>query len=71
VALGDYVSPLLPGSVYDVFSKEPETLPERQRIMIQGSISEGWDAVPDRYKGPISQMDVSMECGVTMMTLQF
>jgi hypothetical protein len=71
VALGDHVSPLLPGSVYDVFGEEPETPPERQRIVVQGSIYEGWDAIPDRFKGPTSPMDQSMKHGVTMMTLQF
>ncbi len=71
VALGDHVTPLLPGSVYDVFGEEPEALPEKQRIVVQGSIFEGWDAVPERYKGPTSPMDQSMKHGVTMMTLQF
>jgi ABC-type amino acid transport substrate-binding protein len=71
VALGDRVGELPPGSVYDVFGEEPEVPPEQQRVVIQGSVFEGWDAIPDRYKGPAGQGDVSFKHGTTAMTLQF
>jgi len=71
VSLGDTVGQTPPGSIYDVFGKEPEILPEKQRIFIAGSVYEGWDAVPDRYKGPSGPMDQSFYRGTTVFTLKF
>ena len=71
VSLGDMVGPVPPGSVYDVFGQEPETLPEKQRVFIKGNIYEGWDAIPDRYKGPAGPDDVTFKYGVTAFTLKF
>lgn len=71
VALGDSVGLAPPGSVYDVFGEVPETPPEKQRFFIQGNIFEGWDAIPDRYKGPSDQNDVTFKLGTTLFTLQF
>ena len=71
VSLGDTVGQTPPGSIYDVFGKEPEIPPEKQRIFIAGSVYEGWDAVPDRYKGPSGPMDQSFYRGTTVFTLKF
>ncbi len=73
VPLGDAVGLNPPTSVYDVFGKMPETPPEKQRIFIQGSIFEGWDAIPDQYKarGPAESMDSTFYQGTTVFTLQF
>jgi len=73
VTLGDMVGQAPPGAVYDVFGKEPETPPEKQRVFIKGSIFEGWDAIPDQYKaaGPAGQNDVTQKQGTTVFTLQF
>jgi polar amino acid transport system substrate-binding protein len=73
VALGDTVGELPPGSVYDVFGKEPEIEPEKQRVYIQGSMFEGWDAIPDhlKAKGPAGQNDPTIKQGTTLFTLKF
>jgi len=71
VPLSDSVGFPPAGSVYDVFATEPESPPEKQRIFIQGSIFEGWDAVPDRYKGPAGPNEVTLKGGTTLFTLQF
>lgn len=73
VPLGDVVGLAPPASVYDVFGKMPETDPEKQRIFIQGSIFEGWDAIPEQYKarGPADNNDVVFHQGNTVFTLQF
>jgi polar amino acid transport system substrate-binding protein len=74
VALGEHVGEVPPSSVYDVFGEAPEDdlPPERQRVVIQGSIYEGWDAIPDRYKmDPAGVNDVTFKQGTTLMTLQF
>jgi polar amino acid transport system substrate-binding protein len=71
VPLGDTASPPVFGSVYDVFGKEPEAPPEKQRIFVAGSIYEGWDAVPDRYKGPAGPNDVTFKHGTTIFSLKF
>jgi len=73
VPLGDMVGLAPPASVYDVFGKMPETDPEKQRIFIQGSIFEGWDAIPEQYKarGPADNNDVVFHQGNTVFTLQF
>ncbi len=71
VPLGDTAAPPSFGSVYDVFGKEPDTPPEKQRIFVAGSIYEGWDAVPDRYKGPAGPDDVTFKRGTTVFTLKF
>ncbi len=71
VTLGDVVGQAPPGSVYDVFGKEPELPQEKQRVFIQGNIYEGWDAIPDRYKGPAGPMDPTIKYGVTVFTLKF
>lgn len=71
VPLGDTAAPPSFGSVYDVFGKEPETPPEKQRIFVAGSIYEGWDAVPDRYKGPAGPNDVTFKHGTTIFSLKF
>ncbi len=51
----------------------PETDPEKQRIFIQGSIFEGWDAIPEQYKakGPAETMTHPSTKGTTVFTLQF
>jgi polar amino acid transport system substrate-binding protein len=71
VTLGDVVGQTPPGTVYDVFGKEPETPPEKQRVFIQGNIFEGWAAIPDRYKGPAGSTEPTFKYGTTVFTLQF
>jgi len=74
VALGDYVGDVPPGTVYDVFGSPPAELPtERQRIVVQGNVYEGWDAIPEelKAKGPASQGDVTYKQGTTLMTFKF
>ncbi len=72
VALGDRVGERPPGTVYDVFGEIPEETPiEEQRVFVQGNIYKGWDAIPDAYKGPTSQMDLSFKRGTTLGTLKF
>ena len=73
VTLGDRIGQVPPGSVYDVFGKEPEAPPEEQRIFIAGDIYKGWDAIPEQYKarGPSEPMDTSDFAGRTMFTLKF
>ncbi len=71
VPYGDSVGQVPPGSVYDVFGKEPETPVEKQRIFIRGSIFEGWDAVPERYKMGAVPDSVNPRLGTTVFTLKF
>ena len=72
VAMGDRVGQMPPGSVYDVFGEIPEDAPtEKQRVFVKGNIYKGWDAIPDAYKGPTSQMDLSYKRGTTLGTLKF
>jgi len=71
VTLGDVVGQAPPGTVYDVFGKEPETPPEKQRVFVKGNIYEGWAAIPDRYKGPAGPMEPTFKYGTTVFTLQF
>ena len=73
VALGEHVGEAPPGSVYDVFGEAPDDVPpEKQRVVIQGSIYEGWDAIPAQYKmNPSNLDDVTFKQGTTVMTLQF
>ena len=73
VPIGDTVGRAPPTSVYDVFGEMPETDPEKQRIFIQGSIFEGWDAIPEQYRarGPADNNDVVFHQGNTVFTLQF
>lgn len=74
VPLGDQIGMLPPKSVYDVFGDMPddEEPSGKKRIVIQGDIYEGWDAIPDRYKQPPSQGgSTSFKYGTTMMTLKF
>jgi len=73
VPLGDQIGRLPPRSVYDVFGDMPkDEAPENKRILIQGDIYQGWDAIPDRYKQPPSQGGTtSFKYGNTMMTLTF
>ena len=71
VTLGDRIGQVPPGSIYDVFGEEPETPPEEQRIFIAGDVYEGWDAVPDQYKGPSDPMAVTQKYGTTLFTLKF
>jgi polar amino acid transport system substrate-binding protein len=74
VAIGDAVGATPPGSVYDVFGEAPVDLPpEQQRVFIQGSIFEGWNAIPERYKveGPADPNQPAYKQGTTVFTLQF
>jgi len=73
VALGDHVGEVPPSSVYDVFGKAPDDVPpEKQRVVVKGSIYEGWAAIPDRYKmNPAGVNDDTFKQGTTVMTLQF
>lgn len=73
VPLGDQIGTQPPKSVYDVYGDIPDDdPPEKKRIVIQGDIYEGWDAIPDRYKQPPSQGgDTSFKYGTTMVTLTF
>ncbi len=74
VPFGETVDEALPGRVYDVFGKPvDETPPEKQRIVIRGSIYEGWDAIPEHFKaqGPAGIMDATFKHGTTVMTLKF
>jgi polar amino acid transport system substrate-binding protein len=73
VPLGDHIGTTPPSSVYDVFGVMPEEEePEKQRVLIQGDIYQGWDAIPDRYKQTPSQGGpTSWKYGNTMVTLTF
>jgi len=75
VPLGEQVGDSPPGYVYDVFGVLPDQQapPNQQRIVIRGSIYEGWDAIPEEYKarGPAGIMDTTMKQGTTVMTLKF
>jgi polar amino acid transport system substrate-binding protein len=74
VPLGEYVGQFPPGRVYDVFGDAPlEDEPEKQRIVIGGSIFEGWDAIPEQYKkkGPAGVMEDSFKQGTTVTTFKF
>jgi len=71
VALGDSVGQVPPGTIYDVFGKEPESPEEKQRIFVRGSIFEGWDAVPDTYKMGANPESVKPSHGTTVFTLKF
>ena len=74
VALGDHIGDVPPGAVYDVFGEEPDDVPpEKQRIVVAGSVFEGWDAIPEQYKtrGPAAPNDVAFKQGTTVMTLKF
>jgi polar amino acid transport system substrate-binding protein len=74
VPLGDYVGQFPPGRVYDVFGDAPrEEEPQKQRIVIGGSIFEGWDAIPEQYKkkGPAGVMEDSFKQGTTVTTFKF
>jgi hypothetical protein len=71
---GDYVGEFPPGTVYDVFGDLPddEEDPGKQRIVVEGNIYKGWDAIPDRYKIPPSPGGpTSWKYGTTAMTLKF
>lgn len=68
---GDLVGSAPPGSVYDVFGKAPETEQEKERVFIQGSVYEGWDAIPERYKGPAGPNDPTFKHGTTVFSLKF
>ncbi len=74
VPLGDQIGRLPPKSVYDVFGDMPvDEEPEKKRVLIQGDIYEGWDAIPDRYKLPPTSAggDTSFKYGTTVVTLKF
>ena len=73
VPLGDRVGTLPPGSVYDVFGKIPDAAPsEKERVVIQGNIYKGWDAIPNDFKQPPSPGGgTSFKYGTTLMTLKF
>ena len=73
VPFGEHVAALTPGAIYDVFGDMPaDEPPEKQRIVIQGNVYQGWDAIPDRYKLPPSQGgDTSFKYGTTLVTLKF
>jgi hypothetical protein len=71
VTLGDSLGQVPPGSIYDVFGEALDTEAQSERIFVAGSIYEGWDAVPDRYKGPSGPNDVTMKHGTTIFTLKF
>ncbi len=74
VPYGDHLGEYPPGTVYDVFGEMPDgdAAPEKQRIVVQGNIYEGWDAIPDRYKVPPSQGGpTSWKYGTTLMSLKF
>jgi len=71
VTLGDVVGQAPPGTVYDVFGKEPETPPEKQRVFIRGNVYEGWAAIPDRYKGPAGPTEPTFKHGTTIFSLKF
>lgn len=75
VPFGDRIAEMPPGRVYDVFGEMPDEPPpaEKQRIVIQGNVYEGWDAIPEQYKmqGPAGVMDTTFKQGTTLMTLKF
>jgi len=60
VPLGDQLGEAPPGTVYDVFGEMPaQEAEDQQRIVIQGHLYEGWDAIPDRYKVPPGHGDAT------------
>jgi len=73
VPYGEHLGTYPPGTVYDVFGEAPEDVPpEKQRVVIKGSVYEGWDAIPDRYKVPPSHDgSTTFKYGTTLMTLKF
>ncbi len=73
VPVGDHLGELPPTSVFDVYGKAPEdTPPEKERVIVQGNIYTGWDAIPDQYKGPPSPSgQATYKYGTTLMTLKF
>ena len=75
VPYGEHVGDMPPGRVYDVFGEMPDEppAPDKQRVVIQGNIYEGWDAIPEQYKmrGPAGVMDTTFKQGTTLMTLKF
>jgi len=73
VPVGDQLGELPPSSVFDVFGKAPEdTPPEKERVVVQGNIYKGWDAIPDQFKGPPSPSgQATQKYGTTLMTLKF
>jgi polar amino acid transport system substrate-binding protein len=73
VPLGDQLGEAPPGTVYDVFGEMPTEEPDdQQRIIIQGHLYEGWDAIPDRYKVPSSPGgSTSFRYGSTFVGLKF
>ncbi len=73
VPLGDRVGERPPSWVYDVFGQMPEeSPPEKERVVIQGNIYKGWDAIPDDYKqAPSPGGGTSYKYGTTLMTLKF
>lgn len=74
VPFGEHVGDTPPGRVYDVFGELPEETPtDEHRVVIQGNIYEGWDAIPEQYKmrGPAGVMDTTFKQGTTLMTLKF
>ncbi len=74
VPFGEHVGDTPPGRVYDVFGELPEETPtDKHRVVIRGSIYEGWDAIPEQYRmrGPAGVMDTTFRQGTTLMTLKF
>jgi polar amino acid transport system substrate-binding protein len=72
VPFGERVGDRPPQSVYDVFGEMPEDESQgKERVVIQGNIYEGWDAIPERYKGPPGVTDTTWKYGTTLMTLKF
>ncbi|MCU0303756.1 MAG: transporter substrate-binding domain-containing protein [Thermoanaerobaculales bacterium] len=73
VPLGEQLGELPPRSVYDVYGTAPaDETPEKERIVVQGNIYKGWDAIPDRFKIPPSQGgDTSFKYGTTVVTFKF
>jgi ABC-type amino acid transport substrate-binding protein len=73
VPLGDRIGELPPRAVYDVYGTAPEEEePEKERVVIQGNIYKGWDAIPDRYKIPPSPGgDTTFKYGTTLVTFKF
>ena len=73
VPLGEHVGETPPSSIYDVFGEMPEEKePEKQRVVIQGNIYEGWDAIPEQFRQPSSHDGgTTYKQGTTLVTLKF
>lgn len=73
VPFGEQIGEAPPGAVYDVFGEMPkDQKTDDDRVVVQGNIYKGWDAIPDRYKIPPSPGGpTTFKYGDTLVTFKF